>query len=414
MSKQPKVSLVIVSQKRPAHLPLLLQSLRHQTHPAFEVVLVADSCPDGFVEDIKFIPFQIANISAARNEGVRHSAGEIIAFCDDDAIPDPAWLTQLTGPFSNQDVGATTGFTRGRNGITRQWGAMRFDRSGVDHPFELKQTQAFDAAPEMPVKLLGTNMAFRKSALLEIHSFDEAYRFFLDETDAKLRLDQGNWKSVIVPQAQVHHNFAASDRRLANRAPTDLFEVGASKAYFCKTHMSAPTKPALQAFTNEQLARLTALVEQHKLRRANVRHLMETLGNGFSEGLTRVTELRVLTSQSEFQPFNTYNGKHIVLCARPQDRKWMRDTARELVNDGNCVSVIELLPSPRYFQVRFEDGYWLHKGGVFGKSIRSQPLLKLHSYQSRFTAEVVRIAALHPVDMTLYAQNGWDMTKDRI
>lgn len=403
MSKQPEVSLVIVSQRRPTHLSLLLQSLRHQTYPAFEVVLVADSCPDRFAEDVKFIPFQIANISAARNEGIRHSAGEIIAFCDDDAIPDPAWLTQLTGPLSNPDVGATTGFTRGRNGISRQWGAMRFDRSGADHPFELEQSQTFDAMPEMPVKLLGTNMAFRKCALLQIHGFDETYRFFLDETDAKLRLDQANWKSAIVPQAQVHHNFAASDRRLANRAPTDLFEVGASKAYFCETHMSAPTKPALQAFTSEQLSRLTAFVEQHKLRRADVKRLMETLGNGFSEGLTRATELQALTSRSDFQPFKTHNGKHIVLCARPRDRKWMRDTARDLVNAGNCVSVIELLPSPRYFHVRFEDGYWLHKGGVFGKSIRSQPLLQFHSYQSRFTAEVARIAALYPVDKVFYA-----------
>ena len=89
----------------------------------------------------------------------------------------------------------------------------------------------------------------------------------------------------------------------------------------------------------------------------------------------------------------------------------MKDTARELVNAGNCVSIIQLLPSPRYFQVRFKNGYWLHKGGVFGKSIRSQPLLQLHSYKSRFTAEVARIAALHPVDKIIYAQNSQDLTK---
>ena len=403
--KTEPVSLVIVSQKRPEHLLLLLQSLRHQTHSNFEVVVVADELPPEFENHVKYIPYFEANISAARNLGLTSSAAEIIAFCDDDAIPDPPWLKRLVSPFVNNVVGATTGFTRGRNGISRQWGAMRFDRKGHDFPFEIDESQPFEIfepSPETPVKLIGTNMAFRKSVLLDIDGFDENYHFFLDETDAKMRLDHVGWKTAISTQAQVHHGFAASARRLENRVPTDLFEIGASKAYFCKSHLDGETEPALRDFTNEQLIRLTTLVEQHKIRRREVTPLMNSLANGISEGLQRVTSPRDLISNPDnFHRFEVFESEHVVLCVGPRDLAWIEKTVPELVEAGKCVSVIQLLRSPRYFQVSFKDGYWLHRGGVWGKSLRTQPLIKISSYKRRFKTEIDRISALHPVDAVM-------------
>ncbi len=403
--KAAPVSLIIVSQKRPDHLSRLLQSLRHQTHDDFEVIIVADTISGSFINHVKYIPFTDTNISAARNAGLAIAAGDIIAFCDDDAIPDPPWLERLISPFVNPEIGATTGFTRGRNGISRQWGAMRFDRQGRDHPFEIDETQplmAFEPTRDMPIKLIGTNMAFRKSSLLEIGGFDENFRFFLDETDAKLRLDQAGWKTAVVPRAQVHHHYAASDRRTENRVPTDLFEVGASKAYFCKTHTTDDDSQALRDFTNEQLIRLTVLVEQHKLRRRDVTPLMETLGDGMTVGLRREVKSPDIAAQpSEFRRFGTNSAEHIVLCVGPRDAAWMNKTARELVAAGKCVSVVQLLPSPRYFQVRYDEGYWIHRGGMFGRSIRSQPLIQFFSLQRRFNKEVNRISTLHSVDKIL-------------
>jgi len=400
--KDAPVSLIIVSQKRPEHLLRLLQSLRHQTHDNFEVIVVSDTEPSPFVNHVKYIPFTNTNISAARNAGLTVANGEVVAFCDDDAIPDPPWLERLISPFAKLQVGATTGFTRGRNGISRQWGAMRFGLMGQDHPFEMDETQPFkifEPSTDMPIKLIGINMAFRKSALLEINGFDENFRFFLDETDAKLRLDQAGWKTAIVPHAQVHHHYAASDRRTENRVPTDLFEIGASKAYFCKTHTSDDSNQALKDFTNEQLIRLTVLVEQHKLGRRDVTPLMESLGSGISEGLQRSSKtLDLTTLPSEFRLFGTNKSEHIVLCVGPRDTAWMVKTARELVAAGKCVSVVQLSPSPRYFQIRFKDGYWLHRGGVFGRSVRTQPLVQIFSFRRRFMNEVNRISTLHSVE----------------
>ena len=407
--KASPVTLIIVSQKRPEHLLRLLQSLRHQTHDNFEVIVVTDTEPSPFVNHVKYIPFTNANISAARNAGIAVASGEVIAFCDDDAIPDPPWLERLTSPFVNKEIGSATGFTRGRNGISRQWGAMRFDLRGQDHPFEIDETrpfEVFEPSKDMPVKLIGTNMAFRKSALLEVDGFDENFRFYLDDTDAKLRLDRAGWKTAVVPNAQVHHHYAASDRRTENRIPTDLFEIGASKAYFCKNHMNGDHDPALRDFTNEQLIRLTVLVEEHKLRRRNVTPIMESLGDGMSAGLQRERSgTRLNPLRSDFLRYEVSGSEHILLCVGPRDTEWMRKTVNKLVNEGKCVSVIQLLPSLRYFQVSFKDGYWLHRGGVIGKSVRSQPLVQFTGYHKRFARETDRISMLYQIDKIMMNSN---------
>lgn len=396
-----QVSLVIVSQGRPDHLANMLQSLRHQTHPDFEVVVVADHLPDGF-KDVRFIKFAVANISAARNIGIQNSTADLIAFCDDDAIPDPPWLERLLAPFAHPDVGSTTGFTRGRNGISRQWGAMRFDHNGQDHPFDMDEStfQIFDADPDMPIKLIGTNMAFCRAALLAVGGFDEGFRFFLDETDIKMRLDLAGWKSAIVPTAQVHHHFASSPRRGANRVPTDLFEIGASKSYFCSKY--APDETFV-TFTQEQYNRLFAHAKHGHVEAEQIGRVMQTLTGGIADGKLRKPSFPDLDAPSPaFHPFPTGNGKHVVLCAGPFDGAWLKQTASELLNDGYCVSAIKLCLSAKYFQVCFKDGYWQHEGGVFGKSDRTQPLLKFQSFAQRFSDEVDRIKKYIPVEKVLY------------
>ena len=97
----PTVSVIVVSRGRAADLPLCLLGISQLEYPNFEVVLVADR--EGlsaardlpFFDDLKSVEFNDANISAARNLGIAEAAGEIVAFIDDDAVPEPSWLRQL-------------------------------------------------------------------------------------------------------------------------------------------------------------------------------------------------------------------------------------------------------------------------------------------------------------------------------
>lgn len=395
----PKVSIVIVSHSRPDHLSLCLESLKNQTYPSFEVVVVADYLPPEFTDLVRHIPFTDENISAARNIGIANAATNFIAFCDDDAIPDPPWLERLMAPFEDLEIGSTGGFTRGRNGISLQWGAMRFDREGQDHPFSIDETapfQAFSANIDTPVKLIGTNMAFRKTALLEVGGFDEAFHFFLEDADIKLRLDKAGWKSALVPGAQVHHSFAASSRRTRKRIPTNLYEIGASKAYFCKKHSDIESKAISDSFAAENLKRLK------RINRSDTERLMQSLKDGMENGLTRDPFGIGPIIKVAFQKFPTHSGTHILVCAGFRDHNWLKETALDLLTKGHRVSVIHLTPTTLYFQVSFKDGYWLHKGGVWGKSDRTQPLIQITNRRERFIAEQKRIENIYPIDAILH------------
>lgn len=394
----PDVSVVIVSHGRPDHLPLCLESLRSQTHPSFEVIVVADLLPQEFEGLVRFIPFNDENISAARNLGIANSAADFIAFCDDDAIPDPPWLERLMAPFENPDVGSVGGFTRGRNGISRQWGAMRFDREGYDHPFEIDETPSFLLFPsdkDTPIKLIGANMGFRKKALLAVGGFDEAFHFFLEDADIKLRLDDAGWQCALVPLAQVHHSFAASRRRTTKRVPTDLFEIGASKAYFCKKHSTSRAN-VVENFRTEQQQRVA------RLKPSTRAYLMGTLDAGLDDGAHRVPVSIGNITNTVFHRFQTHTGPHTLLCAGFQSNRWSRKTASALIEKGHRVSVVRLMPSTLYFQVSFIDGYWLHKGGVWGKSYRAHPLVQFTSRKRRFIAERERIQKIYQIDEVLY------------
>jgi len=405
----PRVSIVIVSNGRPAELAQCLDSLQFQTHPDFEVVVVSDHLPPEYHGRVHHIAFERQNISAARNLGLAHAAAEIVAFCDDDAIPDPPWLARLIAPFNQPEVAASGGFTRGRNGISRQWGAMRFDRTGADYPFKMGKDVPFVVYlpdPDRPVKLVGTNMAFRRAALIKIGGFDESFRFYLEDADVKLRLDAAGYAAALVPAAQVQHGFAASNRRNAERVPLDLHEIGASKALFCKKHLEGASKPVLQAFRVEQSGRLADFQKRRLLGATHSATLRASLEAGFVEGAGRKSLTGIQGVPREFLPFATKRGPHVVICVRKSGRQRAQDMAVTLGNASCAVSVIEMNLSPRFFQVCFVDGHWRHVGGQFGRSYRNQPLFQPVRFAKRCQRELDRLSSLWPVDVVLAENRG--------
>ncbi|TKA96303.1 glycosyltransferase, partial [Cereibacter changlensis] len=238
------VSLIVVSRHRPEALARAITAIRQQDLPRFELIVVADPASAAGVGDpqIKLVAFDEANISAARNLGLAQAAGDVVAFLDDDAVPEPTWLRRLTDPFADPRVTKAGGFTRGRNGLSFQWRACELDRCGEDHPLAVdpEVVTLLEGTATRAPKVQGANCAFRTEALRAIGGFDPAYRFYLDEADVCLRLPA---LTAIVPLAEVHHGFAESAHRRADRAPRTLREIGASTMVFLRRHAPEPLWP---------------------------------------------------------------------------------------------------------------------------------------------------------------------------
>ncbi|MGX5820336.1 glycosyltransferase family 2 protein [Chitinophaga lutea] len=104
-----KISVVIPTYKRPLLLMECIKSLarQHFDKDAFEVLVVSDG-PDLLTKqvvvswkhtgllDIEYIPLpEKRGPAAARNAGWRLASGEVIAFTDDDCLPDERWLETI-------------------------------------------------------------------------------------------------------------------------------------------------------------------------------------------------------------------------------------------------------------------------------------------------------------------------------
>lgn len=65
---------------------------------------------------------------------------------------------------------------------------------------------------------------------------------------------------------------------------------------------------------------------------------------------------------------------------------------------GEIATVICLGPTPRAHRMQFTDqGFWLQSGGVYGRSVRQGPRLRLTSFRARIAEEMSRIARYRPV-----------------
>lgn len=396
------VSLIVVSRHRPEALARVIAAIRQQDHCGFELIVVADPQTAAGVSNprIKLVVQDEANISAARNLGLERAAGEIVAFLDDDAVPEPTWLSRLTAPFADPRVTKAGGFTRGRNGISFQWRACDVDACGADHPVEVDPSRITLRAgtPTRAPKVQGTNCAFRRKALLEIGGFDPAFRFYLDEADVCLRL---SGLTAIVPLAQVHHGFLPSAQRRADRVPWTLHDIGASTKVFLRRHARQDVHSSvLVRLRITQRARLLTHMCAGRLEPRDVRRLMQTLERGLAEGGDRP-----LTPPGPIAPRagalvplgDTGPRAGLVLVGSSRQRRALERQAL-LAAESHVVTLFLLDPTVAYHRSTFDArGFWCQTGGIFGRSERDEPLFRWLSRDSRLAIERGRLRGLRPI-----------------
>ena len=386
------VSVVIVNNGRREELALALKGLEYQRYRSFELIVVTDLPPEARPDcrlEVRWIGYAERNISVARNLGIQAARGEIVAFIDDDAVPEFGWLAQLIPAFEDPAVGAAGGYVRGRNGVGFQWSCIEFDVLGADHACRMPDDapRVFAPRPDRFVKTVGTNCAFRRAALAEIGGFDEAYRFFLDEADVNLRLSLSGWSTAIVPLAEVHHGFAAGPYRSAQRVPTSLFELGASLAHFLACHAPESQRAArLEAFRTEQHERLIRHFMLGRLSGRAVRELLRTVEEGFAEGRRRsASPARIDPPAEPFVPVTPVASGRGTVCLDRAD-------ARAAAARGDEVTLLSPEPGFRPLVVRFTPGgYFLHRFGLLGRAERDRPR-PLVSRHRRLERELARIA----------------------
>ena len=369
--RAPRTSVIVVSRHRPQHLAHCLAALARQTHSEYEIVLVADPATVGTRPDLplKRRSFDIPNISQARNEGLALAAAPVVAFIDDDALALPGWLEALSTPFADPRVLAGTGFTRGPDGLRWQARAERMTPSGRALPFDLQENALLAPENGQPVSTIGTNCAFRRTALLEIGGFDPAFPYHLDESDVNMRMGahfpQG--LTAVVPQAQVIHGMAPGTGRAGAGVPHDLTQIGRSTAIFAARH--GGDTGWMQA---SQRRRLLRHMVAGRLDPFAVAPLLAGLAKGLTEGQGLCPPPPSLwdpAAPPDFQPMPRRAPRHVFLAGWHWRAKGLRQAAARAVAAGDLATILLMTPSVQPHRlVMGAGGWWEQRGGLWGPS----------------------------------------------
>lgn len=190
LANAPFVTVIVPTRDRPQDLAVCLSSLQSQDYPNFEVIVVDNSsspsaAPSLATEqsrqgpEVRSVRAERKGLSHARNRGLMEARGEVVAFVDDDAVPDRHWLTELVKGFgADAGVAAVTGLVVPSQLETpaQLWFELYagFGKGCTSRLFDLKEHKP--ANPLFPYAAAmfgsGNNMAFRTSVLRRLGGFD--------------------------------------------------------------------------------------------------------------------------------------------------------------------------------------------------------------------------------------------------
>jgi GT2 family glycosyltransferase len=198
----PRMSVVVCSYNGARTIRDCFEGLVQLQYPDYEVIVVNDGSTDETAEIAEKYGFRLISIenrglSNARNTGLAAATGAIVAYIDDDARPDPHWLSYLALAFLETTHVGVGG-------------------PNIAPPGDGTIAECVANAPGGPVHVLlsdreaehipGCNMAFRKAALEAIGGFDPRFRAAGDDVDVCWRLQERGWTLGFSPAAVVWHH----------------------------------------------------------------------------------------------------------------------------------------------------------------------------------------------------------------
>ncbi len=197
----PKVSVVVCTYNGSRTIRFCLEGVELLRYPDYEVIVVDDGSTDGLANIVQEYPVKLIQsdnkgLSHARNLGLEAATGEIIAYLDDDARPDPYWLHFLVETFRTGQFAAVGGPNIAPPGDADVADAVAHAPGGPIHVL-LSDTEA----EHIP----GCNMAFLTRELRAIDGFDAAFRIAGDDVDACWRLQARFRRLGFSPAAVVWH-----------------------------------------------------------------------------------------------------------------------------------------------------------------------------------------------------------------
>jgi mycofactocin glycosyltransferase len=227
MSDTLAVSVVVPVLNGAKTIGALLDALAQQSGapPDAEIIIVDNGSTDGTTEvvqrhSVTLLHEAIRGPAAARNCGLRHARGAVIAHLDADTLPSRRWLAEIVTPFEDPQVVIVAGRTVC---YPQDTAAGRYvAASGLYETERAINREPFPFAPSL-------NMAVRRSAALAVGGW-AADMMTGEDVDFSHRVLRAFPSRIAYqPKAVLFHNTRASAEDLRRQAWT--YGEGAADIY---------------------------------------------------------------------------------------------------------------------------------------------------------------------------------------
>ena len=256
MSFQPTVSVIVPAYNARATLNACLTSLLDLTYPRdkMELLVVDNNSRDdtrviieSFAPRVQYLHEKKRGPAAARNCGIAHAHGDIIAFTDADCIVERDWLTELVQPLANEHVGIVGGAIR----------STRLDNA-VEKFGEEINNQEKAICVYKPAYVATANWASPRAVLMDAGGFDDNLRGG-EDTDLAWRILQLGKRLVYQPTAIIYHRNESTVRGLFREG----FQHGYNSVLVNRKHETFLQPFRARGFQRASYVRLAASLREY-------------------------------------------------------------------------------------------------------------------------------------------------------
>jgi len=206
----------------------------------FDIIVVEDGTSEGekIVSEIAasspvplgYVWIPHSGLAVARNIGAERSAGEIVAYIDDDALAVPCWLSRLAEALRVDGAGGAGGR------VSPDYpDDSLISEIGADGQITTSGNSSSLAGIHEVAFVPGGNMAFWRHSLTEVKGFDGAYTRragWREETDLCVRLRSKGYRLFYTSAAEVAHRAARWENPMARIRPSLVSAMIEDDAYF--------------------------------------------------------------------------------------------------------------------------------------------------------------------------------------
>jgi GT2 family glycosyltransferase len=223
----PSITVIVCTRDRASLLRGALNAILRVDYPNFDVIVVDNAARTSATRDmvraefpdprVRLVTEPVPGLSQARNTGLHHAQGDIVAYTDDDVVVDRAWLSEIASGFERApDAACVTGLVPAGEVRSRAQGyfddRVSWSKCVAPKVYTLAEPPA--DLPKFPFCVgaygTGANFALDRRTALSLGGFDTALGVGTrtgggEDIDMFTRVILEGYSLVVQPSAIVWH-----------------------------------------------------------------------------------------------------------------------------------------------------------------------------------------------------------------